>query len=77
MRQKILNQRPSSPIKIKEPMPDTTQKSYRKPGANRNELAHKPRRIDPNFAQSRDLREDRTQRQYKTSHSTTNRSANH
>ena len=36
-----------------------------KRGANRNELARKPRKIDPNFKQSRDIREDRGERQIK------------
>ena len=38
----------------------------RKLGANRNELAKKTRKHDPNFAQSRDVREDRGQRQAQT-----------
>ncbi len=36
-----------------------------KRGANRNELARKPRKTAPNFAQSRDIREDRGERQIK------------
>jgi hypothetical protein len=35
-------------------------------GANRNELAATPRKRDPNFRQSRDVREDRGQRRMKT-----------
>ena len=35
-------------------------------GANRNEFAKKARKHDPNFAQSRDVREDRGQRQAQT-----------
>lgn len=35
-------------------------------GANRKEVACKRRQRDPNFAQSRDLREDRSERQMKT-----------
>lgn len=35
-------------------------------GANRNELAATPRKHDPNFRQSRDVREDRGQRRMKT-----------
>jgi hypothetical protein len=34
-------------------------------GANRKETAVKPRRRDPNFKQSRDVREDRGERQIK------------
>lgn len=34
-------------------------------GANRKELARKVRKHDPNFAQSRDVREDRGERQTK------------
>lgn len=34
-------------------------------GANRNELAATPRKHDPNFRQSRDVREDRGQRRMK------------
>ena len=36
-------------------------------GANRNEIARKPRKRHPNFAQSRDIREDRGERQIKAS----------
>jgi hypothetical protein len=35
-------------------------------GANHNETAAKPRKHDANFKQSRDVREDRGQRQMKT-----------
>ena len=35
-------------------------------GANRNEFAKKARKHDSNFAQSRDVREDRGQRQAQT-----------
>jgi hypothetical protein len=34
-------------------------------GANRKEAARKARKRDPNFAQSRDIREDRGERQMK------------
>lgn len=34
-------------------------------GANRKELARKPRKLDANFGQSRDIREDRGERQMK------------
>ncbi|MGZ5544899.1 MAG: hypothetical protein ACXWIU_09500 [Limisphaerales bacterium] len=36
------------------------------PGANRNEFARKLRKLDRNFAQSRDIHEDRGERQIKT-----------
>jgi len=42
------------------------KKSAHKLGANRKELAHKSRQHDANFAQSRDIREDRGERQMKT-----------
>ena len=29
-------------------------------------MTHKPRKLDPNFAQSRDIREDRGERQMKS-----------
>jgi hypothetical protein len=35
-------------------------------GANRKEVAHTRRKHDANFAQSRDIREDRGERQMKT-----------
>jgi hypothetical protein len=38
----------------------------RKLGANRNEISKKWRKHDRNFAQSRDIREDRCERQIKT-----------
>lgn len=37
----------------------------RRLGANRNETTRKPRKRDANFAQSRDIREDRGERQMK------------
>jgi hypothetical protein len=42
-----------------------SQKPMHKLGANRKELARKPRKLDANFAQSRDIREDRGERQMK------------
>ena len=47
-------------------MANTSKRLFRKLGANRNEVAKKPRKRDPNFAQSRDIREDRGERQIKT-----------
>lgn len=41
-------------------------KTTRKFGANRNDPARKPRFRDNNFSQSRDIREDRGERQIKT-----------
>jgi len=41
------------------------KKIFHKLGANRNEVAHRPRKHDPNFAQSRDICEDRGERQLK------------
>jgi hypothetical protein len=41
------------------------QKPAHKLGANRKELARKRRKHDANFAQSRDIREDRGERQMK------------
>ena len=35
-------------------------------GANHHEVAKKARKIDPNFSQSRDVHEDRGQRQAQT-----------
>ncbi len=35
-------------------------------GVNKKETAVKARKLDPNFKQSRDIREDRGQRQMKT-----------
>lgn len=46
-------------------MKTTPKKPTRKPGANRNETAVKPQKRDPNFRQSRDVREDRGERQIK------------
>lgn len=50
------------------PKPTTkpAKKTSHKLGANRNEVAKKVRKHDPNFAQSRDVREDRGQRQAQT-----------
>jgi hypothetical protein len=48
-------------------MPTRTRKPAHKLGANRNEIARKPRKHDANFAQSRDIREDRGERQIKES----------
>jgi hypothetical protein len=42
------------------------RKPSHKLGANRKELARKGRKHDANFAQSRDIREDRGERQMKT-----------
>jgi hypothetical protein len=42
------------------------QQPARKLGANRKELARKGRKHDANFAQSRDIREDRGERQMKS-----------
>jgi hypothetical protein len=41
------------------------KKIFHKLGANHNEVAHRPRKHDPNFAQSRDICEDRGERQVK------------
>ncbi len=46
-------------------MKTTPKKPTRKPGANRNEIALKPQKLDANFKQSRDVREDRGERQIK------------
>jgi hypothetical protein len=46
-------------------MKTTPKKPTRKPGANRNETAVKPQKHDANFRQSRDVREDRGERQIK------------
>jgi hypothetical protein len=48
-------------------MTKTPPPATHKLGANRNEIARKPRQRDPNFAQSRDIREDRGERQIKAS----------
>lgn len=47
-------------------MADIPKKTFRKLGADRNDVAKKPRKRDRNFAQSRDIREDRGERQMKT-----------
>jgi len=47
-------------------MANTSKKLPRKLGPNRNELAKKRPQRDRNFAQSRDIREDRGERQMKT-----------
>lgn len=44
----------------------TTDKVPHKLGANQKEAAAKPRKHDANFKQSRDVREDRGERQLKT-----------
>ena len=44
------------------PNPTPAKKRSHKLGANRNEFAKKVRTKDPNFAQSRDVLEDRGQR---------------
>lgn len=41
------------------------QQITHKKGANRKELFHTPKKIDPNFAQSGDIYEDRGERQIK------------
>jgi hypothetical protein len=46
-------------------MPKIPKEASHKLGANRKETARKPRKHDANFAQSRDLREDRGERQTK------------
>jgi hypothetical protein len=43
----------------------TAQKKSHKLGANRKEIARKTRKHDNNFAQSRDIWEDRGERQIK------------
>lgn len=47
-------------------MPATPKKVSHKLGANRKEVARKTRKLDANFKQSRDIREDRGERQIKT-----------
>ena len=47
------------------PMPTPAKKTSKKLGANRKEIAHTARTKDANFAQSRDIREDRGERQMK------------
>ena len=46
-------------------MATPTKQPSHKFGANRKELARKSRKRDANFAQSRDIREDRGERQMK------------
>lgn len=46
-------------------MKTSPKKPAKKPGADRNETAVKPQKHDPNFRQSRDVREDRGERQIK------------
>jgi hypothetical protein len=48
-------------------MPATEKKVTRKLGANRKEEAQNPRPRDNNFKQSRDIHEDRGERQIKES----------
>ena len=57
---------------VTETIPDKPPRMNNKPerptrkfGANRNEPARKARKHDANFAQSRDIREDRGERQMK------------
>ncbi len=47
-------------------MKTTTDKLPHKLGANQKEEAAKPRKHDANFKQTRDVREDRGERQLKT-----------
>ena len=47
-------------------MATQSKKPAHKLGANRKEPARKSRKHDANFAQSRDIREDRGERQMKT-----------
>jgi hypothetical protein len=46
-----------------------SEQTPHKLGANRNEPARKPRKLDPNFSQCRDVREDRGRRQAQTARS--------
>jgi hypothetical protein len=48
-------------------MPNTEKKATHKLGANRKETAQNPRPHDNNFKQSRDIHEDRGERQIKES----------
>lgn len=48
-------------------MSSSVRKTGHKYGANRKEIARKERARDPNFSQSRDIREDRGERQIKMS----------
>ncbi len=50
-------------------MTNNPKKLSHKLGPNRNELARKARKHDRNFAQSRDIREDRGERQIKSARS--------
>jgi hypothetical protein len=50
-------------------MSDIAKAVSHKLGANRKELARRLRKRDRNFAQSRDIREDRGERQIKTARS--------
>jgi hypothetical protein len=54
-------------------MADIPKKASHKYGANRKEIARRFRKRDRNFSQSRDIREDRGERQLKTAHSGTPR----
>lgn len=54
-------------LTITTTMPKNPKMPAHKLGPNRKETARKQRRLDPNFAQSRDIREDRGERQIKTS----------
>ena len=46
-------------------MTTRSKKRTHKLGSNRKEFSRKPRKQDANFAQSRDIREDRGERQMK------------
>jgi hypothetical protein len=46
---------------------EAPRKAAHKLGANRKEAARKAKKRDPNFAQSRDIREDRGERKMKSS----------
>ena len=50
---------------MKEEKANQPKKPTHKFGANRKETARTSRKHDPNFAQSRDIREDRGERQMK------------
>jgi hypothetical protein len=52
-------------------MADLPKKLSHKYGANRKEIARRFRKRDHNFSQSRDIREDRGERQTKTANSGT------
>jgi hypothetical protein len=49
-------------------MTTPTTATAHKLGANHKDAAQRSHKRDPNFAQSRDLREDRGERQIKTAH---------